>query len=283
MNLINNETGSWDQSKNFLKSDLDTIQRTINQLQAQVNAIPAVTPTPPAVIASSNKVTAIDGGIIVSQTGALDGDGTTPRPLAIRVDGTSISVNGTNQLTASGGGTVHVDAAGALSGDGSVGLPLAVLVDGTSITINGSNKLASSATATLFSASATFNATQINAMGGGAPIQIIAGISSKIIWPVIVRSTVSHISGFAFTTSSTLGYTSTASNPALTGSFPMALSSGTGLGTYTGLALGLSVSSVITTDPNYPVGAGVFVRGGGANGGGGGDTTTVEVWYLIFS
>lgn len=42
------------------------------------------------------------GGVVVDPLGALDGVGTTPSPLAVRVDGTTVQINGLDQLTAPG-------------------------------------------------------------------------------------------------------------------------------------------------------------------------------------
>jgi hypothetical protein len=80
--------------------------------------------------------------VVVDVAGALDGDGSGGDPLAVRVDGTTIQVNGSNNLEViGGGGTVHVATTGALDGDGSIGDPLTVLVDGVTIDVNGSNQL----------------------------------------------------------------------------------------------------------------------------------------------
>lgn len=132
MNLIKNVDGSWDYSKGRVRQDFDTIQRTINQLQAalialqtQVNNIP---PPPPAVISSANTPTTFDSDFLRSVAtvplSGLTGKGTITDPLGF--DGSVI---------------VDVDPTGALDGDGTIGSPLAVRVDGVTISINGSNEL----------------------------------------------------------------------------------------------------------------------------------------------
>jgi len=74
--------------------------------------------------------------------GALDGDGSVGDPLAVRVDGVTITINGSNQLeTASVTGETNVAPFGALDGDGTVGDPLAVRVDGQTVIINDDNQL----------------------------------------------------------------------------------------------------------------------------------------------
>lgn len=80
-------------------------------------------------------------GVVVDPTGALDGDGTVADPLAVKVDGSTVVINGSNELEATGLAGVSVDPAGALDGDGTPGDPLAVRVDGASIQINASNNL----------------------------------------------------------------------------------------------------------------------------------------------
>lgn len=42
--------------------------------------------------------------LVTSPTGALNGDGTTANPLAVKVDGSTISINGSNQLVSLGAG-----------------------------------------------------------------------------------------------------------------------------------------------------------------------------------
>ncbi len=138
MQLIKNVDGTWGYSKQRVRQDLDTIQRTVNQLQATLLALKTQVntplPTPPAVVSSANTVTTFDDDFLrsvatvplsgltgkgtitdplgfngflpidVDPTGALDGDGTSGSPLAVRVDGVTITINGSNELVASGGG-----------------------------------------------------------------------------------------------------------------------------------------------------------------------------------
>lgn len=95
---------------------------------------------------AGRKRIASGSGVTVSTdpAGAIDGDGSLLSPLAVKVDGSTIQINGSNELEViNSATTVSVDPAGALDGDGSIGSPLAVKVDGTTIGINGSNELES--------------------------------------------------------------------------------------------------------------------------------------------
>src|SRR5262245_56528207 len=55
----------------------------------------------------------------VDPYGALDGDGSIGSPLAVRVDNTTIIINGSNELQAVSSGLV-IDPYGALYGDGTI-------------------------------------------------------------------------------------------------------------------------------------------------------------------
>lgn len=130
MNLIKNVDGDWSIAKERVRQDFDKVQRNFNDLQAQFAALlkqvntPAV--VPPAVITSANTVTTFDAdflrsvatkpgsgltgkgtvtdplglnaAVTVAAAGALSGDGTSGSPLAVKVDGVTVTINGGNQL-----------------------------------------------------------------------------------------------------------------------------------------------------------------------------------------
>lgn len=80
MNLIKNTTGVG--SAEYVRQDLDTIQRTINQILAQIDAPVTPTPVVKAVISSANKVT----------TGT-DVDAVDPPPFDDGNSGTALTIN----------------------------------------------------------------------------------------------------------------------------------------------------------------------------------------------
>lgn len=173
MNLIKNVTGSWDQAKQLVRQDLDTLQRTVNDIIAKINAPVPEVPIPPAVISSANTVTTFEGdsltSVAVKPDSGLAGSGRITDPLY-------------NTGIFSG---VTVGAAGALTGDGTSGSALAVSVDGTTITINGSNQLALVNTPPELFATIALNYT---GAGGGvtlnsAPYTLVAGVANYIIYP----------------------------------------------------------------------------------------------------
>ncbi len=88
--------------------------------------------------------TLIDGVVQTAPAGALDGNGTATDPLAVRVDGTTVTINASNELEASGvSAGIVTSPTGALDGDGTAPSPLAVRVDGVTVQINASNELES--------------------------------------------------------------------------------------------------------------------------------------------
>jgi len=88
MNLLKNVDGDWHgDARQYVRQDLDTIQRTINALIAQVNAIKTPTPVPPAVLSSANSVTTFGAEFLRSVAtkpgGGLVGNGTVTNPLGL--------------------------------------------------------------------------------------------------------------------------------------------------------------------------------------------------------
>ncbi len=58
MNLLKNVDGEWDgPAKGFVRQDLDTIQRTINQIIQQISTLTAEAAVPPAVLSAANTPT----------------------------------------------------------------------------------------------------------------------------------------------------------------------------------------------------------------------------------
>lgn len=130
MNLVKNVDGEWVRAREHVRQDLDTIQRTVNQLQATLAALTTQVNTPvakaPATIRPDGRVITHTGDYLtsVAAIGALTGNGTPSNPLNV------------SALT--------LAAAGALTGAGTAASPLSVSVDGSTVTINGSNKLVAS-------------------------------------------------------------------------------------------------------------------------------------------
>lgn len=161
MNL--NKSGS---SAPLIAQDFDTLNRVINDLQAQLKAaqaaIDALQPTTQTpVINSANKVTTA-GGISVGD--GISGDGTPEKPL-------------TNTGIFSG---VTLAASSALTGAGTVASPLAVNPDGTTISINGSNQLTVSLDYALLRV--TLAPAFVNT--SSSPITLVTGVADKTIVPV---------------------------------------------------------------------------------------------------
>jgi hypothetical protein len=280
MNLLNDESGSWDQSKQHIQQDLATIQATINQILAQINAPAAPTAKKAAVIAPSNQVT-IPNGVTTAHSGALYGNGLSATPLGVNVDGTTVTVNSKNQLVA--GSSLVLATSSALSGAGTVASPLAVAVDGTTITINGSNQLQSLLNG-LSKVTVSLNVTQIQNLNTTF-VQMIAGITNKIIYPVALQSTVlmSSPTGYAFNTTAALRYNSTGTLN-ISGSVPVAFATGSGAGTWDGLAPAVTTSSLKRGGTDAALGAGVYIVGSGANAGTPTNptSTTLTMYYVVF-
>src|SRR5438067_7444025 len=177
VSLIKHLGGTWEQSRDLLSQDLDTVQRTLNYLLKPAAAAASSSQTEDLVtIDSSNHVTESGGeylsSVAVSNVGALTGDGTLTNPLAVATDGSTVSVNASDQLTA----VATVAAAGALTGNGSVATPLAVAVDGTTVTIV-SNQLVAAIGPTT-KVIITVTDAQIQTLNS-APITAIAAPGSK--------------------------------------------------------------------------------------------------------
>src|SRR5438067_2378340 len=174
VSLIKHLGGTWEQSRDLLSQDLDTVQRTLNYLLKPAAAAASSSQTEDLVtIDSSNHVMESGGeylsSVAVSNVGALTGDGTLTNPLAVATDGSTVSVNASDQLTA----VATVAAAGALTGNGSVATPLAVAVDGSTITIVGNQLTAPTSEGTIYVARVTMTNTQIGT-GSSVPVQLIA-------------------------------------------------------------------------------------------------------------
>ncbi len=287
MNLIKNVNGGWDLSKELVRQDLDTIQRTINQILAQINAPVTPTPAPPAVISSANTVTVPTTDFLTTvatlPTGALTGDGTITKPLGVQIDGSTITVNASNKLVAATPAmTVHVDAAGALSGDGSIGSPLAVKVDGSTVTIVGDALVATvpASWGLILKATIGLTTAQVNSLNT-VPIQLIAAVSNKIIVPLVVVGTV--VTGAAAWTNASTGVLvyGNAINPAITGAFPLAEVFTNK--TYVGYATGsVSIVEVDSSVSNYPKGTAVCIKSNGVNSGTpSGNSTTITCYYIV--
>lgn len=168
MNLIKNVTGDWEASKQKLRSDLDEIQRNINNLTALVTAVTPPVPIPPAVISSANTVTTFTGDFLRTVAtvplGGLTGNGTITNPLGF---------GGLSLVVSSG-----------LVGKGTSASPLGVNVDGSTITINGSNQLvASVASGSLLTTTVTISRTQMETLSS-SPFVLVGGVGGKTIIPI---------------------------------------------------------------------------------------------------
>ncbi len=174
MNLTKNVSGTWEQMNNYLRADLDTIQRNFNALQAELEALKTQVNTPapvaPAIISAANKVTVPTGDFlsVVAIGAGLTGDG-----------------RATNPLSAVGGQVVSVNPSGALDGDGTIPSPLGVRVDGSTIVINGSNQLqAASVSPFLYFTTAVTTTFPSNLTIATTPIVVAAAASASIIVPI---------------------------------------------------------------------------------------------------
>lgn len=87
MNLVKNVTGSWDSAKDLVRQDLDTIQRTINQILAQINTPGAAAASRPATISPENFVTTYGSDpltvVAIAPGELMTGNGTITNPLKI--------------------------------------------------------------------------------------------------------------------------------------------------------------------------------------------------------
>lgn len=174
MNLIKNVDGDWAQSKLRIRQDLDTIQRNINQILAQINAPEPAVEVPPATISSANTVTTY---------------GTSPLTSVAVKPGSLITGNGriTTPLDMPG---VNVAAAGALTGNGTSASPLSVSVDGSTITINGSNQLTGSSSPITIIDSGTYTVTHAQIIAGGDIANIVSApvVTGTFILPLWIEA-----------------------------------------------------------------------------------------------
>jgi len=175
VNLIKNVDAPWETAKGRVRQDLDTIQRNINGLQADLAALTKVVntpdPVPAAVISASNQVTVPTGDFlsVVSIGSGLTGNGTP-----------------TNPLIASASGLILATSSG-LTGAGTVASPLAVNPDGSTITINGSNQLVAAGGGGPVLRESRITITQAQILNlGSVGQQVIAAAASgfyhKVLW-----------------------------------------------------------------------------------------------------
>lgn len=250
MNLIKNVDGDPKVWKGKVRQDLDVIQRTINALIAQVNAIVIPTPTPPAVVSSANTVTTFDDDFLRSVAtvplSGLTGKGTITDPLGLSLTG-----------------AVSVDPAGALSGDGTAGSPLAVKVDGVSITIVGDQLVAapSGGGQTVLEVQVTLSAAQLLTLNT-IPVLVVGapgvGQYVQVLWAK------AHFHGdsttpqeFIFSQNAQLSYGGTAYNTSAIMNFTAF--SGQAHSQVDTWAEGTNPGSDYNT-PNYPDNSAVYVR-----------------------
>ncbi len=85
MNLTKNVSGTWEQMKNYLRADLDTIQRQVNQILGQINAPVVPDKVPPPILSAANTATVFGKNFLTSVSLApnsgLSGSGTVLDPL----------------------------------------------------------------------------------------------------------------------------------------------------------------------------------------------------------
>ncbi len=125
-----------------------------------------------------NKIPSNASTIVVGN--ALSGDGSSATPLNVNVDGTTVDVNGSNQLES----LVVTDPAGALNGNGTPASKLAVSVDGTTIQINGSNQLISIPVgAPILTQTFTLSLGQMQTMSS-SPVSVIPGVGGQKVVPI---------------------------------------------------------------------------------------------------
>ncbi len=87
MNLIQNVKGPWETAKQLVRQDLDTIQRTVNQILGQINAPDAAAVVRPAIISPSFRVTVYgsDPLTTVAVGDGLIGNGTAIDPVSVDI------------------------------------------------------------------------------------------------------------------------------------------------------------------------------------------------------
>lgn len=276
MNLIKNVDGDWTQSKSRIRQDLDTIQRSINQILAQINTPVAATVVPPATISSANTVTTYGSTALTS--------------VAVK-PGSLITGNGkiTNPLDMPG---VNVSATGALTGSGTSASPLAVQVDGTTVTINGSNQLTASAGASALSilVSSLITVSNSQALAGGDIADVIAAPGAgNTIMPLWVEAHAFVSVAYAAARNIELRYSQTVGGGG--GSAADALSSiSSGIRNTTGdyrylqpcLLTNNSVAYNSATRDN--INKSIYLNLGAANGAGNGaNNVKIKIYYAIIA
>ncbi len=103
MNLMKNVDGSWDQAKDKLRKDLDTIQRNLNNVVSQINAPTVAASVPPANITAANTPTTFSGKYLQSvalvPNSGLYGNGTLTNPLGFLGSGALVTTGFTLSIT----------------------------------------------------------------------------------------------------------------------------------------------------------------------------------------
>lgn len=275
MNLIKNVDGDWTQSKTKIRQDLDTIQRNINQILAQINAPEPEEEVAPATISAINTVTTYTGTPLTS--------------VAVK-PGSLITGNGiiTSPLDMPG---VNVATAGALTGVGTSASPLSVQVDNSTITINGSNQLvAASGGAITAIASSLITVTNGQALAGGDVADVVAAPGAgNFILPLWVIAHASVAIAYAASRDVQIRYSVTAgggggsstNNLATLGS---AIRNAAGDFRYAQPATGSYLQTGFNTAANDNINKSLYLNLGAANGAGsGGNTLKIKIYYAILA
>jgi hypothetical protein len=250
MNLAKNVDGPWDQAKDKVRKDLDTIQRNVNQILAQINAPGSPIAAGAATFTSANTVT----------------------PVPQKVP----TFTSSNIVTIPNNFLTFVAVNKGLTGTGTTQTPLSVNVDGSTVTINGSNQLvASGSPQLLLSASIPFSQAQINSLHS-APVKVISGVATKIVFPIALLWNAVNSAAFNFARSAFLVY-NVAGTTAISASFTTSLNSP---GAFTSNA-GIASSSALSGG-DAAIGSDVYLLGNVDNTGGTiADTATCTIFYTV--
>lgn len=179
MRLTRDTLGTFDQARDPLQRDLVTLQRAFDNLQAQLTAAKARLSATEEQLVIPGPIIAPNGRVTVFK----NRDGAPVQP--------------------TGGGGVIVAPNGALLGHGTLEDPLAVSVDGVAISINTSNQLQgivkkyeeTNPASTYFGINTT-------------PRQLVAGVASKYIVPLIISFASKSVGSLGHTGGLTNGNTS---------------------------------------------------------------------------